>query len=128
MRRSALAAEALLPCKPLTPYQERCIEPRRATNAARAALVWLGRWFVWRAALATVRPTTPVRRHRQALRPLWRWKSRPGRPPVPLRGQVLIRRMTCESPAGEQEHTANGLWLQARPTIRAVLEVDVYET
>src|SRR5262245_15389915 len=64
-------------------YQERHVKPRRATNATRLALVWLGRWFDWRQALAVVQPATFLRWHRQGFRLFWRWKSRPGRPPIP---------------------------------------------
>src|ERR671924_557134 len=50
----ALAAENLFLRKQLALYQERHIKPRRATDATRLALVWLGRWFDWRQALAIV--------------------------------------------------------------------------
>ena len=43
-----LAAENLFLRKQLALYQERQVRPRRATNAARMALVWLGRCFDWR--------------------------------------------------------------------------------
>jgi hypothetical protein len=82
--RSALAAENLFLRKQLALYQERHVKPRRATNATRIALVWLGRWFDWRPALTLVQPKTFIRWHRQAFRLLWRWKSRPGRLPIPL--------------------------------------------
>src|SRR2546428_12309484 len=48
----ALAAENLFLRKQLALYQERHIKSRRATNATRLALAWLGRWFDWRQALA----------------------------------------------------------------------------
>ena len=41
----ALAAKNLFLRKQLALYQERHTEPRRATNATRLALIWLGRWF-----------------------------------------------------------------------------------
>ena len=41
----ALAAENLFLRKQLALYQERHIKPRRATDATRLALIWLGRWF-----------------------------------------------------------------------------------
>jgi hypothetical protein len=48
---TALAAENLVLRKQLALYQERHSKPRRATDATRLALVWLGRWFDWRQAL-----------------------------------------------------------------------------
>jgi putative transposase len=66
LRPSAvLAAENLFLRKQLALYQERHIKPRRATDAIRLALVWLGRWFDWRQALAIVQPETFTRWHRQ---------------------------------------------------------------
>jgi hypothetical protein len=58
---AALAAENLFLRKQLALYQERHITPQRATNATRLALVWLGRWFDWRQALAIVQPATFTR-------------------------------------------------------------------
>jgi hypothetical protein len=49
-----LAAENLFLRKQLAQYQARHVKPRRATNATRLVLVWLGRWFDWRQALAVV--------------------------------------------------------------------------
>ena len=57
----ALAAENLFLRKQLALYQERHIKPRRATDATRLALVWLGRWCDWRQALAIVQPETFTR-------------------------------------------------------------------
>ena len=51
---AALAAANLFVRKQLALYQERHITPRRATDATRLALVWLGRWFDWRQTLAVV--------------------------------------------------------------------------
>src|SRR5262245_19344991 len=81
--RPTLAAETLFPRKQLAPYQERHGTPRRATNATRLALVWLGHWFNWRNALGIVTPQTFTRWHRQGFRLFWRWKSRRGRPRIP---------------------------------------------
>lgn len=109
---SALAAENLFLRQPLALSQERHVKPRRATNATRITLVWLGRWFDWRPALATVQPQTFIRWHRQAFRLLWRWTSRPGRPPIPLELQALIRQITRENPTWGQERMANERWLK----------------
>ena len=107
-----LAAENLCLRKQLTLYQERNVKPRRATNATRITLVWLGRWFDWRQALAIVQPEIFIRWHRQGFRLFWPWKSRPGRPPIPGDLQALIRRIACENPTWGQERIANELLLK----------------
>jgi transposase InsO family protein len=107
-----LAAENLFLRKQLAFYQERHVKPRRATDAARFTLVWLARWFDWRQALAVVQPATFIRWHRQGFRLFWRWKSRPGRPPIPPDLQALIRRMARENPLWGEERIANELLLK----------------
>ena len=109
---TTLAAENLFLRKQLAMYQERHVKPRRATNAARLTLVWLGRWFNWRQALAIVQPETFTRWHRQGFRLFWRWKSTPGRPPIPVDLQALIRRMARENPSWGEERIANELLLK----------------
>src|SRR5215475_2586943 len=109
---AALAAENLFLRKQLALYQERHIKPQRATDATRLSLVWLARWFDWRQALAMVQPATFTRWHRQGCRLFWRWKSTPGRPPIPPDLQALIRRMACENPTWGEERIANELWLK----------------
>jgi putative transposase len=107
-----LAAENLFLRKQLALYQERHIKPRRATNATRFALVWLGQWFDWRQALSVVQPETFTRWHRQRFRLFWRWKSQPGRPPIPAELQALIREMARDNPTWGQERIANELLLK----------------
>ena len=109
---SALAAENLFLRKQLTLYQERQTTPRRATNTMRVALVWLSRWFDWRQVLRVVQPETLTRWHRQGFRLLWRWKSKPGRPRIPVDLQALIRHMACDNPTWGQERIANELRLK----------------
>ena len=109
---TTLAAENLFLRKQLAMYQERHVKPRRATNAARLTLVWLGRWFNWRQALAIVQPKTFTRWHQQGFRLFWRWKSTPGRPPIPVDLQALIRRMARENPSWGEERIANELLLK----------------
>jgi len=104
-----LAAENLFLRKQLALYQERHVHPRRATNATRLALVWLSRWFNWRQALAMVQPDTFLRWHRQGFRLFWRWKSQPGRPPIPPELQALIRQIARDNPTWGQERIANEL-------------------
>jgi len=107
-----LAAENLFLRKQLAFYQERHVTPRRATDAARFILVWLARWFDWRQALVIVQPQTFTRWHRQGFCLFWRWKSRPGRPPIPPDLQALIRRMARENPSWGEERIANELLLK----------------
>ena len=108
----ALAAENPLVRKQLTLYQERNVTPRRATNAMCVALVWLSRWFEWRHALRIVQPATFTLRPRQGFRLFWRWKSRPGRPPIPAELHTLIRQMARDNPTWGQERIANDLLLK----------------
>ena len=108
----ALAAENLFLRKQLALYQEHHTTPRRATNATRLALVWLGRWFDWRQVLAIVQPATFLRWHRQGFQLFWRWKSRPGRPRIPAELQALIRQMAQDNPTWGQERIANELLLK----------------
>lgn len=120
---SALAAENLFLRKQLALYQERHVNPKRATNATRFTLVWLSRWFDWQPALAVVQPETFSRWRRQRGGLLWCWKSQPGRPPMPADLQVLIRHMARDNPTWGQRRIANelllklGLWVSAR-TVR----------
>src|SRR5215469_6636900 len=92
--RSALMAENLFLRKQLTLYLDRQIKPRRANDATRLAMVFVSRLFSWREALASFNPKTFLRWHRQGMRLLWRWKSRPrGRPRIPVDLQRLIAAM-----------------------------------
>jgi putative transposase len=109
---AALAAANLFLRQPLALYQERHGKPRRATDAARLALVCLGRWFDWRQVVAVVQSATFIRWHRQGFQLLWRWQSTPGRPPIPLDLQTLIRHMARENPTWGQERIANKLLLK----------------
>jgi hypothetical protein len=95
---ASLAAENLFLRQQLVLYQERHVKRRRATNATRLTLIWLGRWFDWHQALTIVQPETFLRWHRQGFQLFWRWKSHPGRPPIPTELQALIRRMAHENP------------------------------
>src|SRR5437016_10702016 len=104
---TALAAENLFLRKQLALYQERHVKPRRTTDAIRFTLVWLGRWFNWRQALAVVQPATFTRWHRQGVRLFWRWKSHPGRPRIPATLQVLIRQMARDNLTWGEERIAN---------------------
>jgi putative transposase len=80
---ASLAAENLFLRKQLALYQGRQVKPRRAMPTPRLSLVWLARWFDWRCALVIVQPTTLIRWHCQGFQLFWRWKSKPGRQPIP---------------------------------------------
>jgi putative transposase len=108
----ALAAENLFLRKQLALHRERSITPRRATHVTRLTLVWPARRFDWRRALVIVQPATLIRWHRQGFRFLWRWTSRPGRPPIPTDLQGLIRRMARGNPTWGEERIANELLLK----------------
>ena len=108
----ALAAENLFLRKQLALYQERHVKPKRASKLTRFTLTWLARWFNWKSALVIVKPETLIRWHRQGFRLFWRWKSQPGRPPIPADLQALIRRMARDNPAWGEERVANELVLK----------------
>ena len=80
---AAVAAENLFLRKQLALYQERQIKPRRTNAAIRLTMVWLARWFDWKAALSIVNPQTFTRWHQQGFRLFWSWKSQAGRPILP---------------------------------------------
>lgn len=110
--RTALIAENLFLRKQLAFYQERQIQPRRLTNAARLWLVFWSRFFVWRSALLVVKPATLIGWHRRAFRLFWKWKSRPGRRPIPLDLRRLIVEMVRGNPTWGEERIAHELWLK----------------
>src|ERR687887_1365250 len=80
---AALAAENLFLRKQLALYQERHSKPRRATNATCLVLMWLGRWFDWRHALAVVQPETFLRWHRRGVPVFLGLGGPPWGPPPP---------------------------------------------
>ena len=110
--RTALAAENLFLRKQLALYRERQVQPRRATDPVRLTLVLLTRCFAWREALTIVQPATLVRWHREAFRLFWRWRSRPGRPPLPMELQRLIAAMARDNPTWGEERMAGELLLK----------------
>jgi putative transposase len=102
-----LAAENLFLCKQLAMFQERQAKPRRPDAPLRIALVLLSRLFNWRNALVVVQPQTLIRWHRQGFPLFWRWKSRPGRPPIPTQIRQLIHEMTMNNPSWGEERIAH---------------------
>jgi len=96
--RRSLEAENLVLRRQLGLFKERGVKPRRIDVATRVSLTWLTRWCDWRFSLIVVRPETLIRWHRAGWRLLWRYRSRAGRPPIPLELRRLIRRMATENP------------------------------
>ena len=103
--RRAIEAEKLV-LRQLALFKERGMKPRRASRAL------LSRWCDWRSCLVVVRPETVLRWHRAGWRLFWRYKSRPGRPPIPMELRQLIRRMATENPLWGEERIANELLLK----------------
>jgi hypothetical protein len=101
-----LAAENLFLRKQLAFYQERKIKPRRFNNVTRFILVLHSRGFAWQDALANVTPKTFIGWHRAGFRLFWRWKSRPGRPAIPIELRQLIREMALSNLSWGEERIA----------------------
>lgn len=110
--RRSLEAENLLLRRQLALFKERGEKPRRIDGATRVSLALLTRLCDWRSCLMVVRPETVVRWHRAGSRLLWRYKSKPGRPPIPLELRQLIRRLVAENPLWGEERIANELLLK----------------
>jgi putative transposase len=130
--QSTLAAENLFLRKQLAMFQERKAKPRRPDTPIRIALVLLSRLFNWRDALVVVQPQTLVRWHRQGFRLFWRWKSRPGRPPIPIELRQLIREMAMSNPSWGEERIANELLLKlgirvSPRTVRKYMQLHPWE-
>ena len=105
----SINAENLFLRRQLALYIERGVKPRRIDSVTRIALVVLSRFFHWRDALVVVRPETMIHWHRAGWKLFWRLKSRPGRSPIPLKIQALIRRMANENASWGEERIANEL-------------------
>ena len=108
----AVAAENLFLRRQLALYVERGVKPRRPDVATRVSLALLSRLFDWRTSLVMVRPETLIRWHRACFRLLWRLKSRPGRPAIPVEVRQLIRSMAADNPLWGEERIANELLLK----------------
>src|SRR5690349_10724292 len=63
--RAALAAENLFLRKQLALFEERKVQPHRATDGVRFVMSALGSLFEWRGALRVVKPDTFIRWHRK---------------------------------------------------------------
>jgi transposase InsO family protein len=83
----------------LATYSQKGRRPRIAP-ANRAFWVFLSQiWSEWKGALVIVQPDTVVRWHRKGFRLYWRVISKrgPGRPPIPVEVQTLIRQFSNEN-------------------------------
>src|SRR5215469_4360893 len=96
--RRSIEAEILVLRRQLALFKERGVKPRRIDAATRLSLAWLSSLCDWRSCVIVVRPETVVRWHRAGWRLFWRYKSRPGRPPLPFELRQLIRRMATDNP------------------------------
>ena len=110
--QGALAAENLFLRKQMAMFHERKAKPQRPDTPIRIAFVLLSRLFNWRDALVVVQPRTLVRWHRQGFRLFWRWKSRPGRPPIAVELRQLIPEMALSNASWGEERIANELPLK----------------
>jgi hypothetical protein len=93
-------------------YQARHVRPQRVTDGTRCTLVWHSHWFDWPSALAIVQPETFQRWRRQGWHLWWHGPSCPGRPPISVELQALIRQMARENRTWGQKRIANELRLK----------------
>ena len=81
---------------------QRSAKRPRLRQSDRILWAWLSQfWPEWRSCLVIVKPQTVIRWHNQGFKLFWRWKSRckkPGRPQIPRKVQVLIRRKSLGNP------------------------------
>ncbi len=110
--RTTLVAENLYLRKQRAFYQERKAALRRFDNVSRFIRVLFLYGFAWKDALVNVSPKTFIGWHRARFRLFWRWKSRPGRPPIPPELRALIRAMARDNPGWGEERIANELLLK----------------
>ena len=110
--RAALAAENLFLRRQLALCRERNLKACRPDRLARFTLGYLSRFFDWRNALVIVQPRTLIAWRRAGFRLFWRWKSRPGRPAIPVELRRLIKQMAQDNPLWGEEPIANELRLK----------------
>ena len=106
-----LAAESQLAMCRLGIRDGHRLKPR-FTSSFRILWVVLSRlWEPWRTAIHLVQPATVKKWHKTAFRIYWRWKSRPGRPPIEKDMRDLIRRLSKENPIWTAERIRDTLLL-----------------
>jgi len=93
-----VAAESQLAAE-LNRSEGRKRRRRQFTPAFRLLWVALSKLLDgWEGLVHLMKPETVTRWHRSASRLCWRWRSRPGRPPIPQETQQLVRRLSGENP------------------------------
>jgi hypothetical protein len=101
--RTRLALEVLALRSQLASCRERIDRgkaPRpKFTPAFRLLWVLISKLLDgWGEMAQLMQPATVVKWHRRAFRLYWRWKSKPGRPPISAEMQAAIRRLSRENP------------------------------
>ncbi len=83
----------------LATYANKRARPRLSPLDRAFWVALSGIWPQWKAALVIVQPETVVRWHRRGFRLYWRSISKrgPGRPPISVELQALIRRFASEN-------------------------------
>ena len=107
-----LALENLAPRQQVAMLRQSVKRPR-AKHADKLFWIFFSRHVDgWRTLLHGLHPDTVVSWHRQGFRLFWRWKSRPGRPPIPPELRTLIREMARDNIGWGEERIANELLLK----------------
>jgi len=100
--KARLAARVLAAESQLAIELNRCggrKHRRQFTAAFRLVWVALSKLLGgWEDLVHLMKPETVKRWHTRAFRLFWRWRSRPGRPPIPEEMQQLIGRLSRENP------------------------------
>jgi putative transposase len=76
-------------------------KPRRRRFTAAFRLLWVALSKLldgWQDLVHLMKPETVIGWHRSAFRLFWRWRSRPGRPPISEEMQQLIRCLSRDNP------------------------------
>ena len=110
--RAASAAENLFLRRQLALYRERNVRARRPDRIPRFTLAYLSRFLNWRDALLIVQPRTLLGWHEAGFRIFWRWRSKSGRPPIPIELRRLIKQMAQDNALSGEERIANELVLK----------------
>ena len=69
----------------------------------------LSRLFDWKSSLVVLQPETLLRWQRSSVRFYWRWKSRTGKPKLPIEVRDFIRRASRENPTWGEERIRDEL-------------------
>jgi putative transposase len=122
--RTSLIAENELLRQQLAAAKSRLQRKRvMFTGSQRLTIALLTRCTAsWRMTVTLVQPATVLRWHREGLRLLWRWRSRP-RGRRPTRYATLIREMAARNPRWGAERLRGellklGIWVSKRTVQR----------